>query len=101
MKNVQKWLDRTDTPLESDIERPAREYAQRRGWTVRKLRWLDVNGAPDDFFARDGVIILAEFKRPGKPVDIHQQIEIGHLRAAGVRVEAGIDNMERVREIFY
>lgn len=72
--------------IESPIENLVRDRAQAAGWTVRKLKWLCRRGGPDRFFAKDGRIVLIEFKRPGKDVVGNQSTEIKELRAAGVEV---------------
>jgi hypothetical protein len=86
---------------ESVLEKDAKKFMKTRGWTVRKMKWLDSNGAPDDFCARNGRIILAEFKRPDDPAPtVEQQIQHAELRLAGVQVEV-ISSIERVYEVFY
>jgi hypothetical protein len=86
---------------ESVLEKDAKKFMKSRGWLVHKLKWLDANGAPDDFCVRHGTIILAEFKKPDDgEVNVEQQIQHAELRIAGVQVEV-IDSIERAYEVFY
>ena len=72
--------------IESPLEDFACAEAEKTGWFVRKLQWAGRRNAPDRFFAKDGRVVLIEFKRPnGKPRP-GQAREIERLRAAGVEV---------------
>lgn len=70
----------TEAPIEKYVE----DEAQKAGWLVRKLSWVGRRAAPDRFFAKDGRIVLIEFKRPGKKAEGLQAKEHRLLRAAGV-----------------
>jgi hypothetical protein len=87
---------------ESVLEKDAKKFMKSRGWTVHKMKFLDVNGAPDDFCVRTGKIVLAEFKRADddKGPTVEQQIIHAELRLAGVTVEV-ISSIERAYEVFY
>lgn len=85
--------------IEANIEKPACEYAKGRGWIYRKLKWIGRTGAPDGFFARDGVILFVEFKAPGELPRLKQKREIRKLRDHGVTVFV-IDSLEAAYEIF-
>lgn len=52
--------------LESSVEKTVVDYAEKRGWLVRKLRWIGRVGAPDRIFIRDGRVVFIEFKKPRK-----------------------------------
>ena len=72
--------------IESPLEDFTCAEAEKAGWFVRKLQWAGRRNAPDRFFAKDGRVVLIEFKRPnGKPRP-GQAREIERLRAAGVEV---------------
>lgn len=58
--------------------------AKKAGWVVRILGWKGKRGAPDMFFAKDGRIVLIEFKSPGEKPRDDQESEHAKLRAAGV-----------------
>lgn len=77
------------------IERPAEEWAvdkaEKAGWFVRKLKWVGRRNGPDRFFAKDGRVVLIEFKRVGQGARQGQAREIDRLRAAGVEVYV-VDN---------
>lgn len=84
--------------LEYHIELPACDYAKARGWYCEKIMKCGRNGFPDRFFARDGVIILIEFKRPGKDATEQQKKRHRELRAAGVTVHV-VDNLIDAKRI--
>ena len=46
------------------FEHGAVEYAERRGWLVRKMRYIGRNGCPDRWFFKDGIVVPIEFKGP-------------------------------------
>lgn len=79
--------------LESYIERETCRAAEANGWIIRKLQWVGRRAAPDRFFAKDGRVVLVEFKRPGEKPRPDQVREIRKLRDAGVEVRV-IDNLE-------
>lgn len=79
--------------IESDVELTVCLRAEARGWLVRKLSWIGRRNAPDRFFARDGRVVLIEFKRPGKVARETQNREIQRLREAGVEAYE-VDNIE-------
>lgn len=84
--------------IEADIEKPAIRFAKTRGWLVRKLRWIGINGAPDRVFMRNGRVMFIEFKKPGEPLKAHQEVEHGIMRDAGLEVHA-VDSLERAYEL--
>lgn len=77
--------------IESPIEEWVCGKAEAAGWLVRKLGWIGRRNGPDRFFAKDGRVVLIEFKRPGKDARPGQQREIKALKAAGVEVHV-VDN---------
>ena len=51
---------------EAEIERTIRKEAIADGWKVRKLAFLDANGAPDRAFGKNRRAVIIEFKAPGE-----------------------------------
>jgi Holliday junction resolvase len=87
------------TLLEKDIEGKVCKLAKAKGWVVIKIARSFPNGFPDRFFAKDGKVILIEFKRDGKEPTEQQAKRIRELRDAGVTVHV-IDNIEGGCAIF-
>lgn len=84
---------------ESSIERKVTDFAKRNGWIVRKLKWINRNGAPDRLFMKGGVCVFVEFKQSKKKARTNQSQEHEKLRAAGMHVVL-VDNKEHGFEIF-
>lgn len=78
---------------EIEIERPASEYAERRGWYEIKIMQASKRGFPDRFYARKGRIVLVEYKAPGEGPTTQQAKRHRELRAHGVEVFV-IDNLD-------
>lgn len=104
--SLARRLARRDTTPEPEpkvreayVEKAVIRRAKRNGWTVRKMQWIGTVGAPDRFFAKWGVVILCEFKAPGKKPRKEQREEHALLRAAGVIVIV-IDNVEDGYAVF-
>ena len=85
---------------EIEIERPACNFAESRGWFQFKIEKASKGGIPDRFLARQGRIILIEFKAPNKEPKSQQVIRHRELREHGVEVFV-VDNLEKAREILY
>lgn len=77
--------------IESPIEEWVASRAEKAGWYCRKMKWIGVDGAPDRFFAKEGRVVLIEFKRPGGKPKKRQPEEHAALVAAGVEVHV-VDN---------
>ena len=77
---------------ESAIEGKVCHDAEAEGWFQRKLSWIGRTGAPDRFFAKEGRVVLIEFKAPGEVPRADQVREHKRLRAAGVEVHV-VDNV--------
>lgn len=70
--------------LESAIEDGFTRQCKAHGFRVRKYATPGNAGAPDRIvFAGQGVVGWAELKRPGRPLDPLQVIEIRKMREAG------------------
>lgn len=83
---------------EIEIERPACEFAERRGWFEFKIEKASKNGIPDRFLARRGRVILVEFKAPLEEPSKQQLKRHRELRAHGVEVFV-IDNLPEAYEV--
>lgn len=85
---------------ETEVEGPARDYAKSRGWYTDKIMRTGRKGFPDHFFARQGRIILIEFKRPLEEPTIQQLKRHKELRAHGVEVFV-VDNLDDARRVLF
>lgn len=65
---------------EKNIEQAVVEWAEKRGWYVRKLTSPGKRGAFDRIFFRRGVTALIELKQPGGTLSHHQTTELSRLR---------------------
>jgi hypothetical protein len=73
--------------LEASVEDDVVAWAEGEGWLVRKIQYPGRRGCPDRFFFRDGVLVMIEFKRPGKSnADPLQAREHKRYAAAGWKV---------------
>lgn len=90
MRDAFKELDQD---LESDLEKAFTKVAKSLGWTVRKLKWEGVKGAPDRIcFGPGGDLLFVELKRGRHGVLSPDQIkEIAMLRAHGQEVRVVTD----------
>lgn len=85
--------------MEAPLEGLAIDRAAARGWFYRKLSWIGRRNAPDRFFAKNGRVVLVEFKSPGEKPRPGQVKEIAALRAAGLDVRV-IDNLRDAYALF-
>jgi hypothetical protein len=93
---AKKKADRV--PLEKEVENPAKAYARRLGWWVRKFKSPGNRSAPDDVFGKNGRIFFIEFKRPGKKPTPEQLLEHEEMRRHGLTVYV-CDNLEEAKQI--
>lgn len=77
---------------ESVIEKKVSEYAEKKGWLVRKFVSPNQRFVPDKIFMGFGKVFFIEFKAPGKEPNAGQLLEHGEMRARGQRVYV-VDNM--------
>ena len=84
---------------EAEIERALRKEAIAAGWKVRKLAFLDANGAPDRAFGKDGRTILIEVKAPGEKPTRQQYRRHEELRDFYGWEVRWIDNLRDGRRI--
>lgn len=69
-----------------DVEGPAIEYAQKRGWWHTKIVSPSKNKLPDDLFVRAGVYLWIEFKAPGEEPNRGQLARHQTMRDRGMDV---------------
>lgn len=82
-----------------DIEQPATEYAESRGWLIEKVVSNTRRGFPDRFCARRGRVMLLEFKAPDKEPTEQQLKRHKELRDQGVEVH-WVDNLQDAKTLF-
>jgi hypothetical protein len=70
--------------LEAEIEQKHCKLARRSGWVVEKIMRTGRGGFPDRFYAKDGRVVLMEFKKPRGRVTKQQLFRHKELRNAGV-----------------
>lgn len=87
-----------DPMLERDVERPAKDFAKKRGWWLAKFVSPGLRGVPDDVFVRKGRVLWVEFKRPGKDLRPQQAKRIREMREHGAEVHV-IDNLSDAYEL--
>jgi hypothetical protein len=92
---------------ESDVEKYLRAKVKRRCGLIRKVKWMGIDGAPDDFVLLPAYVIerglrvqpaqcfFAECKGPGETPRHRQLEEHEVLRQYGVRIEV-IDSIEQI-----
>lgn len=84
----------TKVPLESDVEKPVKDYARSKGFYVRKFKSANNRSVPDDIFSTPkGVVFFIEFKRPGKVATPAQADEHKYMQKHRLRVHV-IDNVQ-------
>lgn len=71
---------------ESFIENTCVEYAKKKGYTSRKVQFIQQNGAPDRIFYKKGDFIWVEFKTSGGVISELQKHEQQLLKQSGQQV---------------
>lgn len=84
---------------EIEVERPASQYAEMRGWFEVKIMMASKRGMPDRLYIRDGRFVFVEYKRPGGVPTKQQERRHRELREYGAEVH-WVDNLEQAYEIF-
>ena len=83
--------------IESPIEEWVCDKAEAAGWLAYKCKWIGRRNAPDRFFAKDGRIVLIEFKNPDGKARATQEKEIARLREHGVEVHLANNALTALR----
>lgn len=95
---MSKFYERNE--LESrDVQGPAIQFARLRRWFIEPIQSKGRNGFPDTFCARDGRVVLCEFKKDGKVPTAQQLLRHKMLREAGVEV-VWFDNLADAKAFF-
>ena len=84
---------------ESYIERKVTEYARKQGWISYKWVSPSHRGVPDRQYFKAGVLIIIEFKAPGKRPPKLQQSVHRDLAAEGFQVHV-IDSIDAGKKLF-
>lgn len=71
---------------EKTIEESYCDYAEERGWLVRKMTYAGRRGCPDRWFFKGGKAVIVEFKARGKRPDDVQEREHKRLHDRGFPV---------------
>lgn len=79
---------------ESVIEHAVCQFAEGRGWFVRKLAWPGRTSAPDRLMIRRGQVVFVEFKATGEVPRPDQVREHTRMRVKGATVLV-IDSIEQ------
>lgn len=74
--------------VEKAVEMPVVVRAEKAGWLVRKVSWVNRIAAPDRLFIKNGRHVWIEFKRKGEVPRLSQSLEHDRMRAAGAEVYA-------------
>jgi hypothetical protein len=83
-----------------DVEKPAIDYAYKRGWWHTKVGALTRNSQPDDLFVRNGEYIWWEFKKPGEEPTTQQAKRHNDMREKGMVVHWTDDpNLEDFKRV--
>ena len=81
---------------ESDIEKYLVKRVKAIGGEIRKVKWINRNGAPDRVvWMNEGVQVWVETKAPGEKPEPHQLREHKRMRKRG-QIVAVIDSFELV-----
>lgn len=71
---------------ESYIENKCLALAKQQGYTVRKIKYIAQNGAPDRMFFKLGHFMFVEFKTDGGIISEIQKYQQKLLKDAGIEV---------------
>ena len=85
------------TKERAGVEKPAIEFAQRRGWWHTKVGALTRNAQPDDLFVRAGKYLWIEFKAPGSEPTPQQLLRHDEMRKKGMDVR-WTDSLTKAKE---
>lgn len=85
---------KAEDPLEKTVEKKVKDYANKKGFYVRKFVSPSQRSVPDDLFISPiGAVFFIEFKRKGKKATPKQLIEHEKIRANHGIVYV-VDNVE-------
>lgn len=82
---------------ESYIEKKCCDIAKNKGYNVRKLSYIQRNGAPDRMFFKKGHLFFVEFKKEDGIMSSIQEIEFNLLKdATEIYTINNIEEFERI-----
>ena len=81
------------------VQKPVVRYAKSLGWLAWKMKIEGINGCPDYWFFRTGVIVIIEFKSSVGRLSAQQVLRHAELRAQGFEVHV-IDKADAGRALF-
>lgn len=73
------------------VQKPVVRYAKSLGWLAWKMKIEGINGAPDYWFFKRGIIVIMEFKSPDGDLRSQQVLRIKDLREHGFTVHVVSD----------
>lgn len=68
------------------VQKPVVRHARRTGWVAWKMKIEGINGCPDYWFFKAGMLLIIEFKKPGKDRVVQQVRRADELGKQGFRV---------------
>lgn len=83
---------------EGYIEKKCVKIAKDKGYNVRKVKFIQINGCPDRMFYKKGHFFFVEFKKEGGKTSAIQDYQINLLQEAGIEVHV-IDNIEDFKKL--
>lgn len=67
----------------SGVQNPIVRHARRTGWVAWKMKIEGRRGCPDYWFFRDKMLVIMEFKKPGKDRAVQQKLRSAELNEQG------------------
>ena len=83
---------------EKDLETKSSSFARARGWLTFKFNSMSQRGVPDRLFFRNSILLIVEFKAPGKKPTKLQEVIHKRFRDHGFEVHV-IDNLDQAKRI--
>jgi hypothetical protein len=94
---MKKLFYESNTKERAGVEKPAIDFAHKRGWFHTKVGALTRNAQPDDLFVRAGRYLWLEFKAPGSEPTPQQLKRHAEMRAKGMDVR-WTDSLTKAKE---
>ena len=92
-----KKFYQASTKERAAVEKPAIDFAHKRGWWHTKVGALTRNAQPDDLFVRAGRYLWIEFKAPGEEPKPQQLKRHAEMREKGMDVR-WTDSLAQAKE---
>lgn len=68
------------------VQNPVIKHGRGNGWLVHRMQFIGRRGCPDAWFFKVGILLIIEFKAPGKSATLQQTKRHNELRAQGFKV---------------